>query len=253
MSFVRPACIALGAIVIATGAGCARAPVAAPAPTATVQAPPKDRFVRLYEKLHPSVVLFTMKIPADDPKRRGEWDDAYGSGVVVESGAWGSRILTDAHVIADARDLVATIGDGAHARAHVVATTGEDADLAIVDTPIPNRPVATLGSSARVEPGTPIGVLGYPIPDAFEDEHLGRTVSLYTGRVASVRKGTLELDVPIIPGESGGPVFAESDGVVIGIAESRFEEERAIGFATPIDFATRFLAAHPRIMEARRR
>jgi len=253
MSFVRPACIALGAIVIATGAGCARAPVAAPAPAATVQAPPKDRFVRLYEKLHPSVVLFTMKIPADDPKRRGEWDDAYGSGVVVESGAWGSRILTDAHVIADARDLVATIGDGAHARAHVVATTGEDADLAIVDTPIPNRPVATLGSSARVEPGTPIGVLGYPIPDAFEDEHLGRTVSLYTGRVASVRKGTLELDVPIIPGESGGPVFAESDGVVIGIAESRFEEERAIGFATPIDFATRFLAAHPRIMEARRR
>ena len=254
MSFVRPACAALGTILIAAaGAGSARAPVAAPAPTATVQAPPKDRFVRLYEKLHPSVVLFTMKIPADDPKRRGEWDDAYGSGVVVESGAWGSRILTDAHVIADARDLVATIGDGAHARAHVVATTGEDADLAIVDTPIPNRPVATLGSSARVEPGTPIGVLGYPIPDAFEDEHLGRTVSLYTGRVASVRKGTLELDVPIIPGESGGPVFAESDGVVIGIAESRFEEERAIGFATPIDFATRFLAAHPRIMEARRR
>jgi serine protease Do len=253
MSFVRPACAALGTILIAAaGAGCARAPVAAPAPTATVQAPPKDRFVRLYEKLHPSVVLFTMKIPADDPKRRGEWDDAYGSGVVVESGAWGSRILTDAHVIADARDLVATI-DGAHARAHVVATTGEDADLAIVDTPIPNRPVATLGSSAHVEPGTPIGVLGYPIPDAFEDEHLGRTVSLYTGRVASVRKGTLELDVPIIPGESGGPVFAESDGVVIGIAESRFEEERAIGFATPIDFATRFLAAHPRIMEARRR
>jgi serine protease Do len=258
MRSVRPASSALGAVLIAAVAtGCARAPsaspAATPAPRPAVQAPPKDRFVRLYEKLHPSIVLFTMQIPADDPKRRGEWDDAYGSGVVVESGAWGSRILTDAHVIADARNLVATIGDGAHARAHVVATTGEDADLAIVDTPIPNRPVATLGSSARVEPGTPIGVLGYPIPDAFEDEHLGRTVSLYTGRVASVRKGTLELDVPIIPGESGGPVFDASDGVVIGIAESRFEEERAIGFATPIDFATRFLAAHPRIMEARRR
>jgi S1-C subfamily serine protease len=248
---VPPACVIAAALIVVLG-GCAHAPAASPPPPSTQQHT-KDRFVQLYEKLHPAVVLFTMRIPADDPKRKGQWDDAYGSGVVVESGSWGSRILTDAHVIADARDLVATIGDGPHARAHVVATTGEDEDLAIVDTAIPNRPVATLGSMSVVEPGTPIGVLGYPIPDAFDDEHLGRTVSLYTGRVASVRKGSLELDVPIIPGESGGPVFDETTGVVVGIAESRFEEERAIGFATPIDFATRFLAAHPRITEARRR
>lgn len=215
-------------------------------------APDRDRYVAAYEQLHPSVVLFTMKIPADDPKRKGQWDDAYGSGVVVESGAWGSRILTDAHVIDDARELVATIGDGPHAPAHVVARTGEDEDLAIVDAPLPDQKVAKLGRVAGLEPGTPIGVLGYPIPDAFEDEHLGRTVSLYTGRVASLRKGALELDVAIIPGESGGPVFDANTGDVIGIAESRFEEERAIGFATPIDTATRFLASHPRIQAARR-
>ncbi|HEY0396133.1 MAG TPA: S1C family serine protease [Candidatus Elarobacter sp.] len=87
---------------------------------------------------------------------------------------------------------------------------------------------------------------------AVLDEHLGRTVSLYTGRVASVRKGALEIDVPIIPGESGGPVFDVSTGQVIGIAESRFDEERAIGFATPIDAATRFLASHPRVQATRR-
>jgi S1-C subfamily serine protease len=211
-----------------------------------------DRYVAAYEQLHPSVVFFTMKIPADDPKRKGEWDDAYGSGVVVESGSWGTRILTDAHVIVDAKDLVATIGDGPHAPAHVVATTGEDEDLAIVDVPLKNQKAATLGTVAKVEPGTAIGVLGYPIPDAFEDEHLGRTVSLYTGRVASVRKGALEIDVPIIPGESGGPVFDAGTGAVIGIAESRFDEERAIGFATPIDLATRFLASRPRSAAARR-
>jgi S1-C subfamily serine protease len=211
-----------------------------------------DRYVAAYEQLHPSVVLLTMRIPADDPKRKGEWDDAYGSGVVVESGSWGSRILTDAHVIDGAKNLVATIGDGPHAPAHVVATTGEDEDLAIVDVAIKNQRAAVLGSIAHLEPGTAIGVLGYPIPDAFEDEHLGRTVSLYTGRVASLRKGALELDVAIIPGESGGPVFDASSGQVIGIAESRFEEERAIGFATPIDAATRFLALHARVQAARR-
>ena len=222
------------------------------APRERANAAERDRYVAAYEQLHPSVVLFTMKIPADDPKRRGEWDDAYGSGVVVESGSWGSRILTDAHVIADAKDLVATVGDGPHAPAHVVATTGEGDDLAIVDAPLKDMKAAKLGSIANLEPGTAIGVLGYPIPDAFDDEHLGRTVSLYTGRVASVRKGALELDVAIIPGESGGPVFDASTGEVIGIAESRFEEERAIGFATPIDTATRFLAAHPRTRAARR-
>jgi S1-C subfamily serine protease len=224
---------------------CARAPQ--PEPTA------KDRYVAAYERLHPSVVLLTMKIPANDPKRKGEWDDAYGSGIVVESGSWGSRILTDAHVIDDARNLVATIGDGPHAPARVVARTGADEDLAVLDVRIPNQRAATLGSIAHVEPGTPIGVMGYPVPDAFEDEKLGRTVSVYAGRVASLRRGALELDVAIVPGESGGPVFDVTSGEVIGIAESRFDEERAIGFATPIDAATRFLAAHPRIVEARRR
>ena len=89
-------------------------------------------------------------------------------------------------------------------------------------------------------------MLGYPIPDAFEDEHLRSVVSLYTGRIASVRNGTMEIDVPIIPGESGGPVFDGESGAVIGLAESRFDDERAIGFATPVDVIARFLAAHPR-------
>jgi S1-C subfamily serine protease len=239
-----PSVAALGVAVIALGS-CS-------APPAHAAADPKDQYVAAYERLHPSVVLFTMKIPADEPKRRGMWDDAYGSGIVVESGSWGTRILTDAHVVADARDLVATIGDGRAAPAHVIATTGEDEDLAIVDVALPNQRTAVLGSMKQIEPGTPIGVLGYPVPDAFEDEHLGRTVSMYAGRIASLRRGALELDVPIVPGESGGPVFDVTTGEVIGIAESRFDEERAIGFATPIDEATRFLAAHPRLTRARR-
>lgn len=209
-----------------------------------------EPYVAAYRQLHPSVVFFTMRIPSE--KHKGDWDEAYGSGVVVESGSWGTRILTDAHVVADAKNLVATIGDGPRARAHVVATTGEADDLAIVDVALKNQKSAKLGSIANLVPGTAIGVLGYPIPDAFEDEHLGRTVSLYTGRIASVRKGALELDVPIIPGESGGPVFDAATAEVIGIAESRFEEEHAIGFATPIDTASRFLASHPRIEAARR-
>lgn len=205
-----------------------------------------DPFTAAYRRLHPSVVFFTGKIPADDPKRKGGWDDAYGSGIVVASGAWGSRILTDAHVIDAARDLRAQVGDtGRAVPATIVARTNDDIDLALLDIATPNLPAVTFAAAPDVEPGLAIGLLGYPIPDAFEDEHLRRTVSLYTGRVASLRNGTLELDAPVIPGESGGPVFDGRTGEVIGIAESRFDEERAIGFATPLDVIAPFLAAHP--------
>ena len=206
----------------------------------------EDRYTEYYRRLHPSIVLFTMKVPSDDPKRKGAWDDAYGSGVVVASGTWGSRVLTDAHVIADARDVRATVGDnGRSVPAHLVAKSNDVIDLALLDIATQGAPAVAFAAHADIEPGLEIGILGYPIPDAFADEHLGQTVSLYTGRVASVRNGTLELDAPIIPGESGGPVFDGRTGDVIGIAESRFDEERAIGFATPLDVIAPFLAAHP--------
>ena len=105
----------------------------------------------------------------------------------------------------------------------------------------PNLPAAVLGSSRGVEPGEPIGVAGYPIPDAFEDEGLGVATSVYAGRVSSLRKDALELDLPVIPGESGGPVFDVTNGTIIALAESRFDEEKAIGFGIPIDDARHFL------------
>jgi S1-C subfamily serine protease len=200
----------------------------------------------MYRKLQPSMVLFTMDIPTDDPKRRGSFDEAYGTGIVVQSGDWGSRILTDAHVVQDARHIMARIGDARKAPARVIAVSDDRDDVAILDTLVRRVPPVALGTSKGLEAGRPIGVMGYPIPDAFEDEHLGTKVSIYAGRIASIRNGSLELDVPIIPGESGGPVFDAETGTIVGIAESRFDEERAIGFATPIDIAVKFLAAHRR-------
>lgn len=205
-----------------------------------------DPFVAAFRVVRPSVVLFTMKIPSDDPKKKGQWDDAYGTGVIVASGNWGTQILTVEHVIEDAHNLHATIGEKTIVPATVVARD-KKSDLALVETSKPNLPVATLSTAVGVEPGTPIGVAGFPIPDAFADEGLGVATSVYAGRVSSVRKGTLELDLAIIPGESGGPVFDARTGAVIGLAESRFEEEKAIGFAIPIDDAEAFLKSklHP--------
>jgi len=220
----------LGMTVAALLAGCA-------APSAS-----SDPFVTAYRALRPAVVLFTMQIPSDDKKRaaRGLWDDAYGSGVIVASDTHASRILTAEHVIHGARRLRATLDDRRVVAARVVASDEKD-DLALVAIDVPNRPVARLGRSARVEPGMAVGVAGYPMPDAFSDEHLVTRTSVFAGRVASIRNDAIELDLPIIPGESGGPVFDARSGDVIALAESRFDDEKAIGFGIPIDDAERFL------------
>jgi serine protease Do len=204
-----------------------------------------DPLVASFRALRPSVVLFTMQVPSDNPKHKGTFDEAYGSGVVVESGGWGSRILTVEHVVHDARVIRLTVDEKKKVPGRVVAGDAGP-DLAIVETSEPNLPVATLGTSAQLEAGMPIGVAGFPIPDAFADESLGVATSVRAGRIASVRHGALEVDAPIIPGESGGPIFDPQSGAVLGLAESRFDDERAIGFAIPIDDAKVFLAQHPR-------
>ncbi len=211
-------------------AACQRAP----------QVPPADPFVAAYQKLKPSVVLFTMRVPSDDPKKKGRFDEAYGTGVVVASGGWGSQILTVQQVIDGASHLRVTLDDRKAMPGLVVASDSRE-DLALVEIAAPRRPVATLGRSTNLQPGTEIGVAGYPIPDAFEDEKLGTGTSVFAGRVSSHRNDALELDLPIIPGESGGPVFDARTGVVVALAESRFDDEKAIGFGIPIEDAERFL------------
>ena len=195
-----------------------------------------DPFVEAVHSLRPSVVLLTMQVPSDDHK---SWDDAYATGVVVSSGAWGSDILTVQHAVDQSKNLHVTIDNRSKAPGHVIAENA-DLDIAVVTTKA-KLPAAALGDSAQLQAGQEVGVMGYPIPDAFEQEGLGLQTSIDSGRISSFRKHAIELNLPIVPGESGGPVFTADGGGVVGLAESRFDEERSIGFALPINEAKTFL------------
>lgn len=201
---------------------------------------PDDAFVASIRRLRPAVVLLSMRVPPENKKDR--YDDAYATGFVVASGDWGSDILTVQHAIDGAWDLRITIGNRTHARAKIVAQN-EDVDLALLRTPRRRLTAISLGSSSHLQGdvGREVGLLGYPVPDEFDDEGLGLATSLNTGRLSSVRKDALEVTVSIVPGESGAPVFIADTGEVVGVAESRFDEERSIGFALPIDDVRRFL------------
>ena len=206
-----------------------------------------DAFVASARRVRPAVVLLRMKVPSEHKK--DAYDEAYATGFVIASGSWGSDILTVQHAIDGAWDLSITAGDKQRAPARVVAADGH-LDLALVRTPRKQLPVVALGSSAnlRDDLGRQVGLVGYPIPDEFDDEGLGLTTSTFDGRLSSVRPDAIEVTLSIVPGESGAPVFIADTAEVIGVAESRFDEEHSIGFALPIDDAKTFLhradAAH---------
>lgn len=197
-----------------------------------------DDFVAAVRTLRPAVVLLSMDVPGET-KKAGP-DEEYASGTVVASGIWGSDILTVQHAVEGAWNLRVTIGNKQKAPGKVVAQD-KNLDIAIVRTPRPNLTVAALGKTADALPGRTIGLLGYPIPDQFDDEGLGLATSVNSGRISSMRQGAIEVTLPIVPGESGGPIFLSDNGEIVGMAESRFDEERSIGFALPIDDAKKFL------------
>lgn len=202
-----------------------------------------DRFVRSAKQVRPSVVLLTMHVP---PEHKGDaYDDAYATGMVIASGTWGSDILTVDHAVDDASSVVATIANRTRSKATILARD-KALDIALLRIRLGELKPVVFGESRLLESqlGRDIALLGYPIPDEFRDEGLGLATSLNTGRLSSVRKGALEVTLPIVPGESGAPVYLVDSGRVIGVAESRFDDEHSIGFALPIDDARPFLHAH---------
>ena len=200
---------------------------------------PSDPFVDSVHAMRPSVVLLTMQVPSTD---RHSWDTEYATGTVIASGGWGSDILTVQHALDRARNVRITIANKWKVPGTLVAADPK-LDVAVVTTKAKLSP-AKLGDSAAAQPGESIGLMGYPIPDIFEEDGLGLATSINSGRISAVRIHAIELNLPIVPGESGGPVFASDGGAVVGVAESRFDEERSIGFALPINEAKPFLHKH---------
>jgi S1-C subfamily serine protease len=204
-----------------------------------------DAFVASVQRLRPAVVLLSMRVPPESKKNR--YDEAYATGFVVSSGSWGSDILTVQHAIDGAWNLHVTIANRWKAPVRLVASN-QDLDLALLRSPRANLATISLGSSSHLqgELGREVGLLGYPIPDEFDDEGLGLATSLNTGRLSSIRKDALEVTLSIVPGESGAPVFIAKTGEVVGVAESRFDDERSIGFALPVDDVKKFLHRYDR-------
>jgi S1-C subfamily serine protease len=154
-----------------------------------------------------------------------------GSGVVIRPDG---VILTNAHVVGNARSVEIGLADGRRLAGEVL---GRDpsVDVAVVRIPVRDIPVARVGDSDRLDVGQMAIAIGNPLG-------LERTVT--TGVVSAVNRsprgfelgGLIQTDAAINPGNSGGPLL-DSQGQVIGINTVIIGGATGLGFAIPINLA----------------
>jgi len=180
-----------------------------------------------------------------------------GAGVVYDTKG---DILTDAHVVANAKSARVTFADHSIVRATVV---GRDpsTDVAVVRVSVPAsqlHPLA-LANSARAEVGDRVVAIGSPfgLPETVTSgivSALGRSIPAPNRHTI---EGAIQTDTPINPGNSGGPLL-DGDGHVLGLADqidtgntSADEEGQSsgVGFVTPSNLvgnvANRIIAGSP--------
>ena len=156
-----------------------------------------------------------------------------GSGVIVGRDG---VVITNAHVVQNARAVEVGLADGRTLRGQVLGLD-RSIDIAVVRVQGQNLPAAPVGDSDRLEVGQAAIAIGNPLG-------LERTVT--SGVVSAVNRnprgialdGLIQTDAAISPGNSGGPLV-DSRGRVIGINTAVLAGAGAsgLGFAVPINLA----------------
>jgi len=151
------------------------------------------------------------------PQRHERKVTSLGSGFIIDASGY---IVTNNHVVDDAKDIEVTLTDGSEYPAKVIGTDAKT-DLALLKVeskkPLPH---VTLGDSDKVRIGDWVMAVGNPFG-------LGGSVTagIVSARGRDIHEGPyddfLQIDAAINQGNSGGPTFS-TDGSVIGINTAIF-------------------------------
>jgi serine protease Do len=157
--------------------------------------------------------------------------EARGSGFIVDASG---IIVTNNHVVKDAKSVSVTLDDGTEVSAKVL---GRDprTDIAVLKVDAKKTlPYIQLGDSGTVRPGEWVVAMGNPFG-------LGGTVTagIVSASGRDIGAGPydhfIQVDAPINQGNSGGPLFTQ-DGKVVGMNSAILSPSGGsvgIGFAIP--------------------
>lgn len=212
------------------------------AATATADFDPEEQNnINVYKHVLPAVVNITSRAVAFDFFYGPVPQEGQGSGFIIDREG---HILTNFHVIAEARTLEVTLSNRKKYKATVV---GQDPshDLAVIKIDAIGVTPAVLGDSKGLLVGQKVYAIGNPF---------GLAGTMTRGIISSLRPiksvdGTpideaIQTDAAINPGNSGGPLL-NSRGEVIGINSQILTggaaQSAGIGFAIPINVAKAIL------------
>lgn len=199
--------------------------------------------IEIFESAAPSVVYISTTAQPLSPWTRNLTEVRRGTGTGL---VWDARghILTNYHVIEDARSARVRLSDGRTYNARFVGASPEH-DLAVLQIGVSLariEPIA-IGTSADLRVGQKVFAIGNPF---------GFDYSLTTGVVSALDRTIfaeehgeirhlIQTDAAINPGNSGGPLL-DSAGRLIGVNTAIYSPSgnfSGIGFAVPVDTVNR--------------
>ncbi|MFM9912101.1 MAG: DegQ family serine endoprotease [Methylophilaceae bacterium] len=171
------------------------------------------------------------------PQQGGGQDyqtQSLGSGFIVSSDGY---ILTNAHVVNDADEIIVKLTDKRELKAKLIGIDRRS-DVAVVKVEAVNLPKVTLGDPDNLKVGEWVVAIGSPF--GLENTVTAGIVSA-KGRALPQENYVpfIQTDVAINPGNSGGPLF-NMKGEVVGINSQIFSRSggyMGLSFAIPIDVA----------------
>ncbi len=226
----------------------------------------ENAFVQLHEEVRPSVVNIDTKGKVERESAEGqrpELEDLFRFFGVPEGGGQGpmpmrprperratgsgflydadGHIVTNNHVVEDAREITVRLWNGDEYDAEVVGRD-PDTDLAVIKIEAEeDLPVAKLGNSEKLETGQFAVALGSP--RGFEGSlSFGHVSALGRENLAGLSaqglrfQNLIQTDAAINLGNSGGPLV-NIDGEVIGINIAIVWGANSLGFAIPVNTA----------------
>jgi len=192
--------------------------------------------------------LVRISTTSQNPNYRVPWipgslSSGTGAGFVIE----GKRVLTNAHVVSNARFLSLERENDPKRYIAKVQSIAHDCDLAVLTVDDPSffegtRPLPFEKEIPQIE--SSVSVYGYPIG--------GRRLSVTTGVISRIDFQTyshsaldshlaIQTNAAINPGNSGGPVL--QNGKVVGVAFQGYSGDVAqnTGYMIPVPVVERFL------------
>lgn len=170
--------------------------------------------------------------PQSQQKANGPKFESMGSGVLVD--AKNGYIITNAHVVSDAKFITVTLNDGRHFQAKLIGADNPS-DIAVIQIQAPDLRAVTFGNSNTLQVGDYVVAIGSPF-DLKQSVTSGIVSGLgRSGLGIEGYEDFIQTDAPINPGNSGG-ALVNLQGQLIGLNTAILSANGGslgIGFAIP--------------------